>query len=310
MDLLLAGTGGSRGWPEPGCPCASCAIAAAAPRAPFELLDAGTRVPCATTELAGGGALLALDAVAPTTAYAVVLLADADLGLLARLRTSGAVGPGTDVVAVGLTHRHRPEELARLADCGVRVVPDGARLQAAEPLPAAPRRTLVLGGARSGKSAEAERRLLGEPRVVYVATAAPRPGDAEWADRVSLHQQRRPAGWATVETLDLEPLLADADGAPLLVDCLSLWLTGVVDEAGAWEGEHLDRVEQRCADLVAAWRETRRRVVAVSSEVGSGVVPATRSGRLFRDLLGALNARVAAESERVVQVVAGRVSVL
>jgi adenosylcobinamide kinase/adenosylcobinamide-phosphate guanylyltransferase len=242
----------------------------------------------------------------------VVLLPDADLALLAALRAAGAAGPETEVVAVGLTHRHRPEGLAaRLADCGVRVVPDGTTV----PVPGCPidppRRTLVLGGARSGKSAEAERRLLAEPAVVYVATATPRLDDAEWRDRVRLHRERRPPGWRTEETLRVAELLSEDDQRPLLVDCLALWLTGVVDEAGAWEDRSgLPRVRERVAELVGAWRRTRRRVVAVSAEVGSGVVPATASGRLFRDELGRLNTLLAAETERVVQVVAGRVIVL
>ena len=99
-----------------------------------------------------------------------------------------------------------------------------------------PRRTLVLGGARSGKSLEAERRLAGFPGVVYVATGGSRDGDPEWAARVGAHRERRPASWRTQETCDLVPLLA-ADGPPLLVDCLSLWLTDAMDAAGAWDDE-------------------------------------------------------------------------
>jgi adenosylcobinamide kinase/adenosylcobinamide-phosphate guanylyltransferase len=91
-----------------------------------------------------------------------------------------------------------------------------------------------------------------------------------------------------VETLDLVPLL-EADGPPLLVDCLTLWLAG----GGKAEA------------LVDAWRRTRRRVVAVSNEVGSGVVPATPSGRAFRDDLGRLNAAIAAESDEVWLMTAG-----
>lgn len=313
VEIVLVGTGGPRGWPEPGCPCASCALATAAPRAPLEVVVDGSRVPLASGPLGDGTALLALDGSAVEAvadAYAVVLLADGDPALLAGLRRSGAVGPDTVVVAVALTHLHRPERLGdSLAERGVLVVPDGSRVHGLRPPPAPPRRTLVLGGARSGKSAEAERRLLGEPAVVYVATAPPREGDAEWAERLRTHRDRRPARWSTVETFDLEPLLA-ADGEPLLVDDLGLWLTRVLDEHAAWEGGSLQPVRARVDRLVAAWRATRRRVVAVSPEVGLGVVPATRSGRLFQDELGRLNAAVARESERVVQVVAGRVTVL
>ena len=174
-----------------------------------------------------------------------------------------------------------------------------------------PRRTLVLGGARSGKSAEAERRLAAFPDVVYVATGGTRAGDPEWARRVRLHRERRPASWRTEETCDLVPLLA-SEGPPLLVDCLALWLTAAMDAVGAWDDDRWAEdgereLAARTAELAAAWRSARRPVVAVSNEVGSGVVPATASGRRFRDALGRLNAAIAAESEQVLLVVAGTV---
>ncbi len=160
-------------------------------------------------------------------------------------------------------------------------------------------RTLILGGARSGKSREAERRLAVEPRVTYVATA--RPGleewDPEWAERVQAHRDRRPASWVTVETRDVAKVLHEETGA-VLVDCLSLWLGDAI--------EH-DHYSERIDELVAAWRDTRARVTAVSNEVGSGVVPDSASGRLFRDQLGRLNALIAAESDEVLLTVAGRV---
>ena len=175
---------------------------------------------------------------------------------------------------------------------------------------AAARRTLVLGGARSGKSVTAEQMLTGHPDVLYVATGGSRDGDADWARRVALHQERRPAAWRTAETCALEPLLA-ADGGPLLVDCLALWLTAAMDECDAWDDETWAatgeaRLRTRTAALLDAWRATPRRVVAVSNEVGSGVVPATASGRRFRDELGRLNAAVATASEEVLLVVAGQ----
>ncbi|KOU23727.1 adenosylcobinamide kinase [Streptomyces sp. XY593] len=237
---------------------------------------------------------------------------------LARLRAGGAVGPATDVIAVHLDHDVPPgrELERRLAASGARAVPDGTTVLVGEyhALPDMPRRTLVLGGARSGKSVEAERRLESFPEVVYVATGGTRDGDAEWARRVGLHRERRPAGWRTVETCDLVPLLG-ADGPPLLIDCLALWLTDAMDRAGAWDdevwAEHGRRqLGERTAELVAAVRATGRQVVLVSNEVGSGVVPATASGRRFRDELGRLNARVAGECEHVLLVVAGQASVL
>ncbi|GAA0625553.1 bifunctional adenosylcobinamide kinase/adenosylcobinamide-phosphate guanylyltransferase [Streptomyces crystallinus] len=233
---------------------------------------------------------------------------------LARLRAAGAVGPATDVVAAHIDHDVPPgrELVRRLAAAGARAVPDGTTLIVGEyhAVPDLPRRTLVLGGARSGKSVEAERRLEGFPEVVYVATGGTREGDPEWAARVGLHRDRRPGAWRTEETCELVPLLA-SPGPALLVDCLSLWLTDAMDRAGAWEEEKLPQeVRERVAELVAAVRATSRTVVFVSNEVGSGVVPATRAGRVFRDELGRLNAAVAAECEHVLLVVAGQALVL
>ncbi|MFI0709409.1 bifunctional adenosylcobinamide kinase/adenosylcobinamide-phosphate guanylyltransferase [Streptomyces inhibens] len=246
---------------------------------------------------------------------------------LARLRASGAVDAATDVVAVHIDHSvpPGPELHRRLAAVGARAVPDGSSLVVGEfhAVPDLPRRTLVLGGARSGKSVEAERRLAAFPDVVYVATGGTRDGDEEWAERISLHRERRPSSWRTVETCDLVPLLAaagpgtdpgtgrPADAAPLLIDCLALWLTHVMDEAGAWDDETWEAggrraLRERTDALVAALRATHRPVVAVSNEVGSGVVPATAAGRRFRDELGRLNAAFGAECEQVLLVVAGQ----
>lgn len=251
---------------------------------------------------------------------------------LAALRAVGAVGPGTAVLAVHLDHEVPPgaELERRLTAAGARAVPDGTRLgarSAAEagvrglapgerplPAPRVPRRTLVLGGARSGKSVEAERRLESCPEVLYVATGGRGEGDAEWAARIGLHRARRPASWRTVETCDLVPLLA-GEGPALLIDCLSLWLADAMDGVDAWDdaawaGGAERELHARVAELTQAVRATRRRVVAVSNEVGSGVVPATASGRRYRDALGRLNAGVAAECEQVLLLVAGQALVL
>ncbi|MFF5358768.1 bifunctional adenosylcobinamide kinase/adenosylcobinamide-phosphate guanylyltransferase [Streptomyces scabiei] len=234
---------------------------------------------------------------------------------LARLRGAGAVGPTTDVVAVHIDHDvpQDGELPRRLAAAGARAVPDGTTLTVGvyEDVPDVPRRTLVLGGARSGKSVEAERRLEAFPDVLYVATGGTRGGDGEWAARVTAHRERRPGSWRTVETCDLVPLLKDDDGAPLLIDCLSLWLTDVMDEVGAWDdAEWADGGERalraRVTELTEAVRNTRRTVVAVSNEVGSGIVPTTVSGRRFRDELGRLNASFGAQCEHVLLVVAGQ----
>ncbi|MFC8434355.1 bifunctional adenosylcobinamide kinase/adenosylcobinamide-phosphate guanylyltransferase [Streptomyces sp. NPDC057253] len=265
-----------------------------------------------------GGAPAGLEAGAAEP-YAMVL---ADVvrrpDALARLRAVGAVGPTTDVVAVHVDHDVSPgaELRRRLAAAGARAVPDGTTLVvgAYEAVPDVPRRTLVLGGARSGKSVEAERRLEAFPEVLYVATGGSRNGDTEWGARVAAHRERRPGSWRTTETCDLVPLLKD-DGAPLLIDCLSLWLTDAMDAVGAWDDvEWADGGERelrsRVRELTEAVRGARRTVVAVSNEVGSGIVPATASGRRYRDELGRLNTAFAAECEQVLLVVAGQALVL
>jgi len=210
---------------------------------------------------------------------------------LAALRRRGAVTGATRVVAVHLGHGNPPEpELSRrLALMGASALADGGMVgEEAVPAPAS-RRVLVTGGTRSGKSVEAERRLLAAPTVCYVATAPQLPDDEEWTERLAEHRRRRPAPWQTVETAVLAPLLTEP-GPPLLIDDLGLWLT---------------RGEEAADDLIAAWRDAARDVVLVTAEVGSGVVPATPAGRRFRDELGRLNARLAADADEVWHCVAG-----
>lgn len=228
---------------------------------------------------------------------------------LAQLRRDGLVDATTQVCAVGHGHdADRPDVLQQHLDgWGVDGADDGTVV-----VPGSPQsgggpafgRTLVLGGVRSGKSALAERLLAAHPDVTYVATGGRRAGDAEWQQRVAAHRARRPATWRTVETTDLASCLRGCTGA-VLVDCLGTWLTAQLDQHGVWEGAPLAGVEAATDELLAVWRGLSVPVVAVSNEVGSGVVPATPAGRLFRDLLGRLNAQVAAESERVLLTVAG-----
>jgi len=166
-------------------------------------------------------------------------------------------------------------------------------------------RTLVLGGARSGKSAHAEGLLVCDGAVRYVATASSPVDDPDFAQRIVAHRRRRPAHWQTVEGVDLVALLGEpADGTSLLVDDVGTWLTAELDDARAWE---LPRgtIVPRCTELVSVVAASTDRLVLVSPEVGLGVVPATRSGRLFRDELGTLNARLAQTCDEVVLLVAG-----
>ena len=228
---------------------------------------------------------------------------------VARLRRVGAVTAATQLVAIHLGHHNpSPAELdAALAAWGATAPPDGAVLQvgpgaAARPT-VRPRRVLVLGGARSGKSAHAEHLLAAEPEVLYVATAPPRTDDASWSARIDAHVDRRPAHWQTVESGDVAGLLSGR--TPMLIDDLGLWLTRVIDDAGAWDQVRSPVVDAAIDALVVAWQACRTTAVLVVPEVGSGVVPATASGRLFRDLLGLTTTRLARHADDVQQVVAG-----
>ncbi|TCC65901.1 bifunctional adenosylcobinamide kinase/adenosylcobinamide-phosphate guanylyltransferase [Kribbella pittospori] len=170
----------------------------------------------------------------------------------------------------------------------------------------AEQRTLILGGARSGKSIAAERRLAAEPEVLYVATGGDDSGDAEWAERIAKHRARRPASWGLAETIDLVPLL-ESSGPPMLIDCLTLWLARTMDSLDIWSDlSRSDLVDRRIAELADAWSRTSRVVVAVSNDIGSGVVPADPGTRLFRDLMGRLNTTISLASDEVLWTIAGR----
>lgn len=169
-------------------------------------------------------------------------------------------------------------------------------------------RAFVTGGARSGKSAFAERlaRELGGESVVYVATAEPPDDDTELRRRVEEHRSRRPVGWGTFELsystsgASLATAAAAAEDADaVLLDSLTLWVSGRMS-GGADEEllEELDGFLSLVADL-------KTRLVVVTDEVGLGLVPESREGRSFRDLLGLANQRVAAASEEVYLCVSG-----
>ncbi|MFB7724412.1 nicotinate-nucleotide--dimethylbenzimidazole phosphoribosyltransferase [Nocardia sp. NPDC056100] len=165
-----------------------------------------------------------------------------------------------------------------------------------------PLRTLVLGGARSGKSAFAEQLVVSEA-VRYIATAVPDPEDADFAERIAAHRVRRPGNWTVVEG---DPVDALAQPVPsTLIDDLGTWLTARIDARGAWESPR-GTIAPDVDALVAAVAEYSERLVIVSPEVGLGVIPATHSGRLFRDELGALNQRLAQLCDEIYLVVAGQ----
>jgi adenosylcobinamide kinase/adenosylcobinamide-phosphate guanylyltransferase len=172
-------------------------------------------------------------------------------------------------------------------------------------------RTLVLGGARSGKSEHAERLLDAYPVVHYIATGPPATGDAEWSARVALHRARRPPSWVTVETTDLVAAMRDAAAAevPVLIEDLPLWTTGVLDRLDAWEATVDARVwaqvERELGAAADAWGAFPHPAVAVSAEVGLGVVPDTKAGRVFRDMLGTVNRMFADRADRACLLVAG-----
>jgi len=171
-------------------------------------------------------------------------------------------------------------------------------------------KTLVTGGVRSGKSAQAEGLLRSEPVVTYVAPGPTKDEDSDpdWAARIAAHRARRPEGWRTLETRDLARAVRESE-APVLVDCLGTWLSALLDEHGAWDApadEAAKPVEAALDQFVEALRASTVAVVTVTNEVGMGIVPEHRSGRLFRDLLGRVNQRVAGECDEVLLVVAGR----
>ena len=345
MRVLVEGSGGSAGWPQPGCRCASCLRQAAAGNARGRsavvvdgrlrlgagepagvpgyrvrrLGDAGWDVTAPDGRRllypAGPGSAPArAEGSAPYDVAFLDLLGDpAQLGWL---RARGLITAGT-VTAVAFADHRVPSEAELARRCGfwgVRLAGDAEAIDPARSVPndrnfpAATRRVLVLGGARSGKSERAELRLAGEPDVTYVATGNRGADDPDWAARVAAHRARRPAWWRTAETMDLAGLLGTARGA-LLIDGIGTWLAALLDECG-WDHQDeaaREKLAARTAELVGAWRQARGYVVAVSDETGLGVVPATPAGRLFRDELGRLNQALAAESEEAELVVAGRV---
>lgn len=160
--------------------------------------------------------------------------------------------------------------------------------------------TLVLGGARAGKSTYAEGLIdaSGAASALYIATAE--AGDLEMATRIAAHRARRGGKWLTIEApLELADAVLDNahSGRPILIDCLTLWLSNLM-HAGHDCDEAFDRLVEAMDGLACP-------LVMVSNEVGLGIVPDSRLGRDFRDLAGRLNQRVAQRADRVAFVAAG-----
>ncbi len=332
MRVLVEGSGGAAGWPQPGCRCASCLRHAAAGniRARSTVLvdglvrlgpgdagpadtgpaDAGPVGAAGAYRVrrladarepgqAGGWDLTAPDggrllyparpgavpvppagAGAYDIAFLDLLGEPAQLGLL---RARGLVTAAT-VTAVAFADHRVPSEGELRRRCGfwqAELPGDGDAVSTGRSAERGtegglgrPWRVLVLGGARSGKSEQAELRLAGEPEVTYVAAGAAGmgAGDPEWAARVAAHQARRPAWWRTVETTDLPGVLGGARGA-LLVDGIGTWLAAVMDDCGAWDGaaEAAGRLAAEVAGLISAWRQT--------ASAGGGGERRDRAGR-------------------------------
>jgi adenosylcobinamide kinase/adenosylcobinamide-phosphate guanylyltransferase len=162
---------------------------------------------------------------------------------------------------------------------------------------------LIIGGVRSGKSRYAQQLAQRSMRVTFVATAE-RRDDEEMRQKIERHRAERPSHWTTVE----EPLnLADivksaaADNEVVLIDCLTLFASNLLEA----HGDNLALAQPHIDDLCAALQSASSTVILVSNEVGSGVVPAYALGRRFRDLVGEINQRVAAVADSVLLMVAG-----
>lgn len=162
--------------------------------------------------------------------------------------------------------------------------------------------TLVLGGARSGKSRYALNLASEFKRVTFIATA--RASDVEMRRKIDAHRAERPASWRSVEApLDLPGALRQEGGKvdALLIDCLTVYVANILGSKDGGAQRFRGHLQEVCGALQAA----KPSVIAVSNEVGSGIVRAYRSGRIYRDLLGQFNQEVARIADRVIFMVAG-----
>jgi len=167
--------------------------------------------------------------------------------------------------------------------------------------------TLILGGARSGKSTFAEQtaRESGKP-VLFIATAA--AGDEEMAERIRRHRASRPAGWQTLELpMDIGRSLQTTAAGVIIIDCITLLINNILLSLpeNASEDIVMEKVRAEIDELIAAQKRLGGRWLVVSNEVGLGLVPPYPLGRLYRDALGRANQALAQKAARVILMVAG-----
>jgi adenosylcobinamide kinase/adenosylcobinamide-phosphate guanylyltransferase len=162
--------------------------------------------------------------------------------------------------------------------------------------------TLVLGGAQSGKSYHAQQLASHFERVTFIATA--RVTDTEMRKKIARHRRERPPAWRTIEApLEIEKSVraASRESDVVLIDCLTVYVANVMSARRKSKGDSKECINAVCDAI----RMAEASVIAVSNEVGSGVVPPYRSGRAYRDLLGQMNQKVAQIADRVILMVAG-----
>lgn len=183
---------------------------------------------------------------------------------------------------------------------------------------------LVTGGARSGKSQFTEEQIWEKDRVCYIATGMSSGTDSEWQERVRLHQERRPASWMTHEQFDdLGSWLKDQTFDYYLLDCATMLTTNLLfqlvetyfpEKIALEDDNFLSKEEQafinqqihaQWQDIISAQRLTDGQLYIVTNEIGLGIVPDTKLGRYFRDLLGQVNQFLAKEASEVYLVICG-----
>ncbi|MFP6594108.1 MAG: bifunctional adenosylcobinamide kinase/adenosylcobinamide-phosphate guanylyltransferase [Dehalococcoidia bacterium] len=162
--------------------------------------------------------------------------------------------------------------------------------------------TLIIGGARSGKSSLAEQMAARHDRVLFLATA--QASDADMAERIAAHKAARPDHWDTLEEpLDPAGALSGVSGNydVIVIDCLTVWAANLMLADGSTKPDY----DTQSAALLDAYEIGDTSWIVVTNEVGMGVVPPSESGRAFRDALGRVNAHFARRADRVISMTAG-----